>query len=182
MELIALSSISQKRKNFLSMNSVWSTTHWVGVLLTVTLVTWLGSIQHSVAAESGEQVFQSRCTACHTIGKGKLVGPDLKGVISRRDEGWLIRQIKEPDSLIAENDPIAMQLVKEANGMPMVQLGLTDAEVAAVISYLKSIDQQESVATSFPSRYLPTVIVTIVLLIGITVIGLRAGRKKVDVR
>lgn len=84
--------------------------------------------------------------------------------------------------MIAENDPLAMQLVKEANGMPMVQLGLTDAEVAAVISYLKSIDQQESVATSFPSRYLPTVIVTIVLLIGITVIGLRAGRKKVDVR
>ena len=182
MELIALSSVSQKRKNFLSMNSVRSTTHWVGVLLTVTLVTWLGSIQHSVAAESGEQVFQSRCTACHTIGKGKLVGPDLKGVISRRDEGWLIRQIKEPDSLIAENDPIAMQLVKEANGMPMVRLGLTDAQVSAVISYLQSIEQQAVVASGLPSQYVPTVIISVVLLIVLTLIGLIVGRKKVDVR
>ena len=182
MELIALSSVSQKRKNFLSMNSVRSTTHWVGVLLTVTLVTWLGSIQHSVAAESGEQVFQSRCTACHTIGKGKLVGPDLKGVISRRDEGWLIRQIKEPDSLIAENDPIAMQLVKEANGMPMVRLGLTDAQVSAVISYLQSIEQQAVVASGLPSQYVPTVIISVVLLIVLTLIGLIVGRKKVEVR
>ena len=155
---------------------------WLPGLTALMTVICLGLIQASQAAQSGEQVFQSFCASCHTIGEGKLVGPDLAGVTSRREASWLVRQIKEPDSLIAENDPIAMQLVKEANGMPMVQLGLTDAEVAAVISYLKSIDQQESVATSFPSRYLPTVIVTIMLLIGITLIGLRAGRKKVDVR
>ncbi len=26
------------------------------------------------------------CKACHTIGGGKLIGPDLKGVTERRDE------------------------------------------------------------------------------------------------
>ena len=155
---------------------------WLPGLTALMTVICLGLIQASQAAQSGEQVFQSRCTACHTIGKGKLVGPDLKGVISRRDEGWLIRQIKEPDSLIAENDPIAMQLVKEANGMPMVRLGLTDAQVSAVISYLQSIEQQAVVASGLPSQYVPTVIISVVLLIVLTLIGLIVGRKKVDVR
>ena len=151
-------------------------------LAIVVAVIYLGSIQYSKAADSGEQIFQSRCTACHTIGKGKLVGPDLAGVTSRREESWLIRQIKEPDSLVAENDPVAMQLLQEANGVPMVSLGLSDAEVAAVIAYLKAIEQQAEVATGLPSEYLPTVIVSIALLIGLTSVGLIVGRKKVDVR
>ncbi len=151
-------------------------------LAIVVAVIYLGSIQYSKAADSGEQIFQSRCTACHTIGKGKLVGPDLAGVTSRREESWLVRQIKEPDSLVAENDPVAMQLLQEANGVPMVALGLSDAEVAAVIAYLKAIEQQAEVATGLPSEYLPTVIVSIALLIGLTSVGLIVGRKKVDVR
>ncbi|MDP7518397.1 MAG: cytochrome c [Arenicellales bacterium] len=142
----------------------------------------LGSIQSSQAAQSGEQVFQSLCTACHTIGKGKLVGPDLAGVTSRREASWLVRQIQEPDSLIAENDPIAMQLLQEANGVPMVRLGLTDAQVSAVVSYLQSIEQQAVVASGLPSQYVPTVIISVVLLIVLTLIGLIVGRKKVEVR
>jgi mono/diheme cytochrome c family protein len=142
----------------------------------------LGSIQSSQAAQSGEQVFQSLCTACHTIGKGKLVGPDLAGVTSRREASWLVRQIQEPDSLIAENDPIAMQLLQEANGVPMVRLGVTDAQVSAVVSYLQSIEQQAVVASGLPSQYVPTVIISVVLLIVLTLIGLIVGRKKVEVR
>jgi len=59
---------------------------------------------------------------------------------------------------------------------------LEDSEVAAVISYLKSIEQEATVAAGLPSKYIPTVIISIVLLIGLTLIGLRVGRKKVDVR
>ncbi len=32
------------------------------------------------AGGPGETLFQAKCVACHTIGKGKLVGPDLKDV------------------------------------------------------------------------------------------------------
>jgi len=155
---------------------------WLPGLTALMTLICLGSIQASQAAQSGEQIFQSLCTSCHTIGEGKLVGPDLAGVTSRREASWLVRQIKEPDSLIAENDPIAMQLVKEANGMPMVRLGLTDAQVSAVISYLQSIEQQAVVASGLPSQYVPTVIISVVLLIVLTLIGLIVGRKKVDVR
>ena len=151
----------------------------LGVLM---IVIWLGPIKHGKAAETGQQIYQSKCTACHTIGKGKLVGPDLAGVTSRREESWLKRQIKEPDRLIAENDPIAMQLLQEANNVSMVPLGLSDAEVVAVIAYLKSTEQQENVATDLPSQYMPTVLISIVVLIILILIGLRAGKKEVDVR
>ncbi|MDP7521643.1 MAG: c-type cytochrome, partial [Arenicellales bacterium] len=90
----------------------------LGILM---IVTWLAPIKLGIAAENGQQIYQDRCAPCHTIGKGKLVGPDLAGVTSRREAGWLVRQIKEPDSLIAENDPIAMQLLQEANNMPMAR-------------------------------------------------------------
>jgi mono/diheme cytochrome c family protein len=146
------------------------------------VVLWSGPTRHGLAAETGQQIFQSKCTACHTIGKGKLVGPDLAGVTSRREESWLKRQIKEPDSLIAENDPIALELLQEANNVPMVPLGLNDEEVVAVIAYLKTTEQQANVATGLPAQYLPTVLISIIVLIGLTLIGLRAGTKKVDVR
>ena len=140
------------------------------------------TINHGNATDIGEQIFQDYCASCHTIGKGTLVGPDLAGVTSRREESWLFRQIKEPNLLIEEKDPIAIQLLQEFDDMPMVELGLEDTEVKAVISYLKSIEQQVSVSTGIPSEYFPTIIISIIILIGVTLIGLRAGKKKVDVR
>lgn len=151
----------------------------LGVLM---IAIWLGPIKHGKAEETGQEIFQNNCAACHTIGKGKLVGPDLAGVTSRREEGWLKRQIKEPDSLIAEKDPIAMQLLQEADNVPMAQLELSDGEVEAVIAYLKSTEQQETVAIGLPPQYMPTVLISIVVLIGLTLIGLKVGNKKVDVR
>jgi mono/diheme cytochrome c family protein len=142
---------------------------------------WLGPIELGEAADTGQEIFQTYCTACHTIGKGKLLGPDLAGVTLRREESWLTRQIKEPDRLLAENDPIATQLLQEANNLPMVPLGLSDADVAAVIAYLKSTEQQAIVATGLPSQYMPTVLISILMLIGLTLIGLRSGKKDVDV-
>ncbi len=151
----------------------------LGVLMSIILS---GPIPQSKAAETGEEIFGNLCAACHTIGKGKLVGPDLAGVTSRRDASWLVRQIQEPDVLIEENDPIAMQLLKESDDMEMPSLDLSDEEVAAVIAYLKNTEQQAAVATSRPSQFLPTVLISLVVLIGLTLIGFRAGNKKVDVR
>ncbi len=169
------------RQGLVNMTTKSTKKYLILVLALLTSVMSLGLVQNSIAAETGEQVFQQKCVACHTIGGGKLVGPDLTGVTLRRDEDWLFRQIQQPDTLIAEKDPIALQLLQEYN-MPMVPLGLEDSEVAAVISYLKSIEQETTVAAGLPSQYIPTVIVSIVFLIGLTLIGLRVGRKKVDVR
>ncbi len=154
----------------------------VPVLGVLMAVIWLGPTRQGQAAEPGQEIFQENCAACHSIGKGKLVGPDLAGVTSRREESWLNRQIKDPEGLIAEKDPIVIQLMKEAGNVPMPQLELSDAEVASVISYLKSTERQTDVAVGMPPQYIPTLIISILVLIGLTLIGLKAGSKKVDVR
>ena len=42
----------------------------------------------TVRAQDGEQLFQ-QCKACHSIGQGKLLGPDLLDMSKRRDAVWL---------------------------------------------------------------------------------------------
>jgi cytochrome c2 len=86
--------------------------------------------------EKGEALFQSKgCVACHTIGKGKLVGPDLKGVTNRRDQEWITKWLKDPDTMI-RTDPTAKELLKQYL-VPMPNQGLTDQDIQALIAYLK---------------------------------------------
>jgi mono/diheme cytochrome c family protein len=92
----------------------------------------------SQSGPDGETIFQTKCAACHTMGKGKLVGPDLKGVTVRRDAQWLKSFIADPNKLFAANDPTAQQLLSESNNVRMPALGLTDAEVDALVAYLGS--------------------------------------------
>ena len=87
------------------------------------------------AADPGQTTFEQKCKACHTIGGGKLVGPDLKGVTSRRDKAWLAQMIMAPDKLISSGDATAKQLVQES-GMAMPNLGISQQDTDQVIAYL----------------------------------------------
>lgn len=91
-------------------------------------------------APDGAAVFQQYCTACHSIGGGDRVGPDLAGVAQRRDAAWLKRMIREPDKLIAEGDPTVTQLVERYNRVVMPNLNLDEAKADALVAYLQSQD------------------------------------------
>ncbi len=84
----------------------------------------------------GETIFQTKCVACHTIGKGKLVGPDLQDVTAQREAQWLKAFIADPNKLFEANDPTAQQLLSEYNNVKMPALGLTAAEVDALVAFL----------------------------------------------
>ena len=88
----------------------------------------------------GEILFGSRCSACHTIGQGEKIGPDLAGVTSRRERGWLARYVQRPDKLLAEGDPIAKALFEQYKQTRMPNVSLGAADVQAVLGYLESRD------------------------------------------
>src|SRR5690348_1409130 len=48
----------------------------------------------------GQYVFAGHCAACHTIGHGEKIGPDLLGVTAARNHEWLKRFIQEPDKVL----------------------------------------------------------------------------------
>lgn len=87
------------------------------------------------AADPGKAVFDSLCQGCHTIGGGKLAGPDLQGLAERREREWARQFILAPDEVIAAGDPIAKQLLGEY-GAPMPNLGVTEAQVDQLLSFL----------------------------------------------
>jgi mono/diheme cytochrome c family protein len=89
-------------------------------------------------AEKGEGIYQQKCSPCHSLGEGdRSTGPDLAGVTQRRDRQWLVRMIQEPERLIAEKDPVVLELLARFNNLPMPALGLSDADVEAILVYLE---------------------------------------------
>ena len=90
-------------------------------------------------AEAGKKLFEEKtCVACHTVGKGALVGPDLQGVTARRPREWLEQWIAAPDAVLAKKDPYAISLLHQFHDVPMPNLGLSASETNSIIAYLES--------------------------------------------
>jgi len=80
---------------------------------------------------------QSRtCFACHTIGGGRLVGPDLLGVHERRSQAWLEEFVKSSQSMINNGDAEAVALFAEFNQLPMPDAVATDEQIRQVLDYI----------------------------------------------
>lgn len=88
----------------------------------------------------GQYLFTKECAACHTIGHGDKIGPDLLRVTNVRDPAWLRRYIHEPDKMLAEKDPIAMELFEKYKQVRMPNLRVGDIDMDALINFLISQD------------------------------------------
>lgn len=77
----------------------------------------------SVDAQEAAGFFKQNCTSCHTIGGGRLTGPDLKDVTTRRDRQWLVQFLQSPKAMIDGGDPYAVKLQQEARGVVMPNIG-----------------------------------------------------------
>ncbi|HVF58858.1 MAG TPA: SCO family protein [Thermoanaerobaculia bacterium] len=93
---------------------------------------------------TGEDLFRTRCAACHTIGDGDIVevaerriGPDLYDVTRQRDREWLERWLAEPDKMLAEKDPLATSLLAKYKNIAMPNLQLSQSDVVQLLGYME---------------------------------------------
>lgn len=88
-------------------------------------------------ATDAKKIFNQRCTACHTFGKGVKVGPDLKGVTVRRQRPWLLKFVRSSQTVIAAGDPIATELFRTFKKQRMPDwTDLSPQDVNAILDWL----------------------------------------------
>ncbi|MHB1133594.1 MAG: c-type cytochrome [Chloroflexota bacterium] len=115
---------------------------WGATLLGVLLL-WLllapgalGAPAPQTPAE-GQHLFQEKCAGCHSIGGGRMAGPDLKDITARRPRDWLVNFIVQPDQVIASGDAVAAQLVQEYGGLRMPNTGVNAAQAEAILKHIE---------------------------------------------
>lgn len=103
------------------------------VVTAVALLVSAGAFANDPAAV----YYRQNCMSCHTIGGGRLVGPDLKDVESRRDKQWLAQFIVNPKQFLDGGDAYAAKLKEEARGAIMPNIsGLDAAKADALLALI----------------------------------------------
>lgn len=93
-------------------------------------------------AEEGESLFRQRCSVCHAFAEGdKPTGPDLAGVMERRDRAWLTAFIQDPGKMFQAQDPVATELLIKFNNLRMPAQSLSAAELEALFTFLAHAEE-----------------------------------------
>ena len=98
-------------------------------------------LQEPPKVDEGARLFKNQCAACHTVGKGDGIGPDLANVAKRREHCWVARYIAEPDKMLQEKDPIALDLFAKYKNVRMPNLSLAPEDVALLLSHIEKESQ-----------------------------------------
>jgi mono/diheme cytochrome c family protein len=103
------------------------------------LLALLAGTTAAASAQEAATLFKESCKGCHTIGGGRLTGPDLKDVTKRKDRDWLAAFIANPQAVIDSGDPYAQQLKDEARGAVMtVPAGLSRERIDSLLDLIEA--------------------------------------------
>jgi hypothetical protein len=95
------------------------------------------------------QKMYSSCVRCHTIGKGKLIGPDLLGMNERHSRNWLTNFIRSSDSMIKSGDTAATKIYLAYGKLPMPNHNFSSEETKRLIDYIAAEGDKARVNPGF---------------------------------
>jgi mono/diheme cytochrome c family protein len=105
------------------------------------LLCWLATYVAGfpLVAQEAADFFRQNCTSCHTIGGGRLTGPDLKGVLTRKDREWLTRFVQNPQAMMDQGDTYALQLRQAARDVVMPTInGMNRARAESLLALIEA--------------------------------------------
>lgn len=85
--------------------------------------------------ERGQEIFTTKCSACHKLGE-RYVGPPLGGVTERRTPEYVMNMILNTDVMVTRHPEVKKLLAQYYTPMPDQQL--TDEDARAVLEYLRT--------------------------------------------
>jgi cytochrome c2 len=109
---------------------------------TCTLIAFVAVPVH--AAVTPAALFAKKCTGCHTYGQGDKVGPDLKGVTTRRSRIWLTTWIRSSEQMVKSGDPTAVALFQKYKRERMPDQNFSAEELDALIGYIAAAGPEKA--------------------------------------
>ncbi|WP_224997571.1 cytochrome c [Cesiribacter sp. SM1] len=97
----------------------------------------LGEIDPQLA-ENGQQLFESKCSACHRTDNTKVVGPGIAGVTERRKPEWIMNMIINPEEM-TKKDPTAKKLLAE-HLTQMTNQNVNEQDARALLEFFRQND------------------------------------------
>ncbi|WP_018479205.1 c-type cytochrome [Pontibacter roseus] len=103
----------------------------------ITSVEVSADIDQALAAE-GKTIFESKCSACHTLTDQKVVGPGLLGVTERRKSEWIMNMVINPEEM-TKKDPTAKKLLAE-HLTQMTNQDISEKDARALLEFMRLND------------------------------------------
>jgi len=100
---------------------------------------------HLFAQVDGEQLFKQNCTACHSLGTSRLIGPGLEGVTEKYEKEWLFKWIRNSQALIQSGDERAIAIYEEYDKVAMTAFDFSDEELTSLLDYIANPPVKEEV-------------------------------------
>ena len=114
-------------------------------------LTLLLVVPSAVEAQQPADFFRQNCMSCHTIGGGRLGGPDLKDVTKRKNRRWLVRFLLDPEGMVERKDAYALKLQQEAEGMLMPNVpGMTPSLAEGLLDFIEAESKSGQTLQSKP--------------------------------
>jgi mono/diheme cytochrome c family protein len=79
--------------------------------------------------------FELKCSGCHSVGRGVVVGPDLAGVTSRHAPVWLHSFIRSSQGMVKKGDTAAKTLFGKF-GKVMPDHDFTDEQIDGLLKFI----------------------------------------------
>ncbi len=99
------------------------------------------SLSDSNLMAQGAGLFDRHCAVCHSIGGGKLTGPDLLNVSEKYEEDWLMRFIRSSQTMIKAGDPLAVKSYNEWGKIEMPDFRqLSDDDIKSILKHIGDYD------------------------------------------
>jgi len=108
-------------------------------------------LTNQVFAFNGKNYFNQNCTACHSVGEGDKIGPDLAELSKRRDVDWIVKFINYPEGMIfgdeeeegyEKPDQTAVKVYELYKPTIMPEHEISKEEVKEVLKYIDSLQKK----------------------------------------
>lgn len=109
----------------------------------------IGSITHvelstpldQKLVETGKNIYNLKCSACHRLTKDKLVGPGWLGVTSRRKPEWIMNFATNAEEML-NKDATAMALLEECL-VRMPNQNVSESDARGIVEFMRNNDGEK---------------------------------------